>query len=286
MKIHLAEHYGICFGVRDAIAMAEKLAAEEPVTILGQLVHNPIARERLESLGVQEADLDDKPGKATHRVLITAHGASNAARERWQASGHAVADSTCPLVHYAHRQLRGLVRAGCFPIIVGKHGHVEVRGLAGDFPEACVVESEHDLDSIPNRPLYGIVSQTTQPIDRVHRLIIKIRDRFPNSRVLFRDTVCRPTKDRQRALRKLITQVQAVIVVGGANSNNTRELAETVRAAGLPAYHIERPEQLNPAWLEGIEHIGITGGTSTLPETILQVRERLLELAELQLPKV
>lgn len=279
MTIHLAEHYGICFGVRDALALAERIALEEPLTILGQLVHNPIARERLDALGVKQGALDDAPGATTRRVLITAHGSSDAARERWRAAGHAVEDATCPLVRHAHGQLRRLVEEGCFPVIIGKHGHVEVEGLAGDFPGAAILETEADIAGIPERPLYGVVSQTTQPIDRAHRLVAALRAGRPGSRVRFRDTVCRPTKDRQEALRKLLDAVEVVIVVGGRNSNNTRELVETVRAAGLPAHHIERAEELRWEWFEGIEHAGITGGTSTLPETVAQVHSRLIEMA-------
>jgi len=249
MTIHLAEHYGICFGVRDALALAERIANDEPLTILGQLVHNPIARERLEDLGVKQGALDDVPG------------------------------TTCPLVRHAHGQLRRLVQEGCFPVIIGKHGHVEVQGLAGDFPEAVILETEADIDGIPERPLYGVVAQTTQPIDRALRLVVALRARRPNSHVRFRDTVCRPTKDRQKALRKLMREVEVVIVVGGRNSNNTRELLETVRAVGLPAHHIERADELRWEWFEGIEHAGITGGTSTLPETVAQVQRRLMEMA-------
>lgn len=279
MTIHLAEHYGICFGVRDALALAERISHREPLTILGQLVHNPIARERLEDLGVKQGALDDPPEAVTHRVMITAHGSSDAARARWQASGHAVEDATCPLVRHAHGQLRQLVHEGCFPVIIGKHGHVEVQGLAGDFPGAAVLETASDLPDIPEYPLYGVVAQTTQPIDRVLSLVVALREHRPNSHVRFCDTVCRPTKDRQEALRKLMREVEAVIVVGGRNSNNTRELVETVRAVGLAVFHIERPEDLRAEWFEGIEHVGITGGTSTLPETVARVRLYLLEMA-------
>ena len=159
---------------------------------------------------------------------------------------------TCPLVRHAHGQLRRLVEEeGCFPVIIGKHGHVEVLGLAGDFPEAVVLETEADLGRIPERPLYGVISQTTQPIQRVLRLVVALRACRPNSRVRFRDTVCRPTKERQEALRKLIGEVEVVIVVGGRNSNNTRELVETVRAAGLPAHHIERADELRRGVVRG-----------------------------------
>jgi len=279
MTIHLAEHYGICFGVRDALALAERIAPREPLTILGELVHNPIAQDRLEDLGVKQGAIDDPPENVTRRVMITAHGASDAARARWQATGRTVEDATCPLVRHAHGQLRQLVETGCFPVIIGKHGHVEVRGLAGDFPGAAVLETVADLADIPAHPLYGVVAQTTQPIDRVLSLVVALRESRPHSRVRFRDTVCRPTKERQEALRKLLREVEAVVVVGGRNSNNTRELVETVRAVGLAVFHIERPEDLRPEWFEGIEHVGITGGTSTLPETVAQVRLSLLEMA-------
>jgi 4-hydroxy-3-methylbut-2-enyl diphosphate reductase len=279
MNIHIAEHYGICFGVRDALALAEEIARkEEPLTILGELVHNPIARERLAALGVREGSLEAASETVTRRVLITAHGASDAARERWRASGHTVEDATCPLVRHAHWQLRRLVKDGGFPVIIGKHGHVEVLGLAGDFPGALVVETEEDIAALPGAPLYGVVAQTTQPIDRVLRLVVALRAARPDSRVRFVDTVCRPTKERQTALRDLMRKVEVVIVVGGRNSNNTRELVATVRAAGLRAHHIERAEELREEWIAGVTNVGITGGTSTLPETVEQVRRRLLEM--------
>jgi 4-hydroxy-3-methylbut-2-enyl diphosphate reductase len=281
MNIYLAEHYGICFGVRDALALAERIGAEEPLTILGELVHNPIARERLDEMGVRQAALEATPGSVTQRVMITAHGSSDADRARWQEAGHTVADATCPLVRFAHAQLRKLVEEeGCHPVIIGKHGHVEVRGLAGDFPGASIVETEADLAGIPERTLYGVISQTTQPIDRVLRMVVALRGARPESRVRFRDTVCKPTKDRQRALRELLGKVEVVIVVGGRNSNNTRELVETVRGAGIPAYHIERAGELKWEWVEGADNVGITGGTSTLPDTVAEVQRRLEEMAE------
>src|SRR4030081_2458814 len=111
MKIILAEHFGICFGVRDAIAQAEQLVAEAPLTILGELVHNPIVRERLYAKGIREASLDETRSTSS-RVMITAHGASDAKRALWRATGAILADGTCPLVRHAHEQLRRLVAAG------------------------------------------------------------------------------------------------------------------------------------------------------------------------------
>src|SRR3954469_7439395 len=163
MIIKLAEHYGVCFGVRDALAEAERLAAQGPLTILGELVHNPIVRERLAEAGVAEGSLD-RPA-ATPQVMITAHGASDQMRETWRRSGRGVADGTCPLVRHAHEQLRALVQLGYFPVVIGKRGHVEVNGLVGDFPDALVIESAAEIAQLPvAKQRFGVISQTTQPI--------------------------------------------------------------------------------------------------------------------------
>ena len=139
MKIVLADHFGMCFGVRDAIAQAEELAEQAPLTILGELVHNPIVRERLRAQGVAEGSLN-QPGATSGPVMITAHGVSDAKRAAWREHGFHVFDGTCPLVRHAHEQLKRLVAAGYFPVVIGKVGHVEVRGLTEDFPEARVVD--------------------------------------------------------------------------------------------------------------------------------------------------
>ena len=258
MKILLADHFGMCFGVRDAIAQAEQLATEQPLTILGELVHNPIVRERLRAQGIEEAALDStRP--ASRRVMITAHGASDKKRAEWRTAGFDVADATCPLVLHAHEQLRRLVAAEYFPIVIGQRGHVEVNGLAGDFPEAFIVNSPEDVRSLPTHKRYGIISQTTQPIDFVRRIVDLIRRKFPGSQVRFVDTVCKPTKDRQSALQNLIQSADAIVVVGGRTSNNTLQLLETCHAAGKTAFHIERPEELLPEWFDGVDAVGLTG---------------------------
>jgi 4-hydroxy-3-methylbut-2-en-1-yl diphosphate reductase len=281
MKIVLAEHFGMCFGVRDAIAQAEELAEEAPLTILGELVHNPIVRERLRAQGVAEGSLD-QPGAASGQVMITAHGASDAKRAAWREQGFHVIDGTCPLVRHAHEQLKRLVAAGYFPVVIGKVGHVEVRGLTEDFPEACVVDLPSDILKLPRRDRYGVISQTTQPIDRVRALVAEIERLHPASEVRYVDTVCKPTKDRQSALWKLIDVAEVIVVVGGRESNNTRQLVETCRAAGRPALHIERPDELRSEWFDSISVVGLTAGTSTLRETVHAVFRRLEEIARTQ----
>ncbi len=292
MKILLAEHFGMCFGVRDAIAQAETLAATRPLTILGELVHNPIVRERLREQGVTEGSLDDPMAPLAERgalpaptavkkpplpvqVMITAHGASDLRKKEWQAAGYTLADGTCPLVRHVHVQLADLVSAGYFPVVIGQRGHVEVRGLTEDFAEAMVIGEAADIAQLPRQTRYGVVSQTTQPIDRVRNLVDAIRRAHPRAEVRFADTVCKPTKDRQIALQRLVAEAEMIVVVGGRASNNTRQLVETCRAAGRRTIHIERAEELVAADFRNIAVVGLTAGTSTLPETVQAVHHRL-----------
>ncbi len=279
MTIHLARHHGMCFGVRDALRTTHTAAQKSPVTILGQLVHNPLVDVHLRSLGVRQGQLTDEPQAETRDVVITAHGTSDRQREAWRTAGYHVTDTTCPLVHKAHEALRSLVRDGCFPIVVGQATHVEVRGLVGDFPQAIVILSEDDVQAVPAHASFGVISQTTQPLSRVLQLVDALKRRHPGSAVRFIDTVCHPTKQRQSALTELCAQCDTIIVVGGRNSNNTRQLVDTAVRLGCSAHQVERPEDIDPAWLRRARNVGITAGTSTLDETVRAVLDRLQALA-------
>jgi 4-hydroxy-3-methylbut-2-en-1-yl diphosphate reductase len=281
MKILLAEHFGMCFGVRDAIAGAEKLAGEAPLTILGELVHNPVVRERLRAQGVAEGSLEETRS-ASKRVMVTAHGASDMKRAMWRVAGFDVVDGTCPLVRHAHEQLKRLVKAGYFPVVIGKRGHVEVRGLTEDFADAFVIEVAADISKLTSHPRYGVISQTTQPIKHVRAIVREIQSRHPESEVRFVDTVCKPTKDRQSALRKLIAEADAIVVVGGHESNNTRQLVAACRSAGRRAIHVERAEELDAKDFANVEVVGLTAGTSTMRETVEAVFKRLVEFSSNQ----
>lgn len=280
MKILLAEHYGLCFGVRDAIAQAERLAAQGPLTILGELVHNPVVRTRLTAGGVVEGSLGTPPSSGTGQVMITAHGASDEARGRWRTAGYGVADGTCPLVRHAHDQLRMLVQLGYAPVVIGQAGHVEVNGLVGDFPGAVVIQTETDFLSLPPSGKIGVISQTTQPVERVRSLVEAMRVARPGCEIRWVDTVCQPTKNRQRALRSLLAEADTVVVVGGHNSNNTLQLVAAAAVEGRDVHHVETADDLRAEWFEQAEVVGITAGTSTLKETVAAVRDRLESFAQ------
>ncbi len=266
----MAKHYGMCFGVRDALAEAETVASRRPATILGELVHNEVVRERLEKAGVREGQLEAE-GAPTPDVIVTAHGASDRERKRWASIGYRVTDTTCPLVRKAHAALAGLVLEGYTPVVIGKRGHVEVRGLTGDFPGAFVVLDEGEVESMPYAERFGVVAQTTQPIERVEDLLDKIRRRHPASEVVFKDTVCQPTKARQKALESLCKEVDFVLVVGGHNSNNSRQLVEKARRSGCRSERVTRSGEIDIEWFSDARVVGVTAGTSTLEESVEEV---------------
>ena len=279
MNIILAQHHGMCFGVRDALRATHAAAQRSPLTILGQLVHNPLVDRHLATLGTQRGDLDDLYSAATQQVVITAHGASDHHRQAWQSAGHTVIDTTCPLVKKAHQALAMLVAEGYQPVVIGQSHHVEVRGLIGDFPSAVVVLEEADLDRVPAHPRLGIVSQTTQPVELALRLVESIKRRHRSSEVRFIDTVCHPTKQRQTAMDALLRDCDHIVVIGGHNSNNTRQLAQKAAANGLPVLQVEHADELDPGWFRRARNVGVTAGTSTLDETVDAVMQRLRQIA-------
>jgi 4-hydroxy-3-methylbut-2-enyl diphosphate reductase len=268
---------GMCFGVRDAIELVEQRSQSERVTVLGELVHNETVLANLRARGIA---METSPHRVTTpTAVITAHGASDKFLGRAREQGLNVIEATCPLVHVAHQALKSLIRQGYHPIIIGIRGHVEVRGMTEDLTEFDVVLNEPDVRSLRERPRFGIVAQTTQPIDRVHELVSRIQARFPNSDVRFADTVCQPTKQRQTAAIELARQCDLVVVVGGAQSNNTRELADTCRRFCARVVHVQGANEVQPGWLNGVETVGITAGTSTPDEVIDSVEQRVCELS-------
>ena len=273
MKIIRAEHLGMCFGVKDAIALALGAAKQEPLTILGDLVHNETMLAELRAQGIRLAQQPASVG--TRTVMVTAHGASERAMSETRGRGLNVIEATCPLVHVAHRSLAKLVHEGFYPVIIGKRDHVEVRGMTGDLDEFDVVLDEEDVARLCERPRFGVVSQTTQPVDRVRHLVWLIRERFPWSEVCFIDTVCQPTKQRQNAALELAQKCDVVIVIGGAHSNNTRELVRTCSRFCNQVHLVQHFNDLRTEYFNESDTVGVTAGTSTPDTVIVQVEQWL-----------
>jgi len=273
MRILRAEHLGMCFGVRDAIALALKTAETQPVTVLGDLVHNETVLADLRGRGIRFSRQASEVGTPT--VMITAHGASEQAIDRVRNRGLDVLEATCPLVHLAHRAVRDLVRQGFHPVLVGQRDHVEVRGVTEDLTDFDVVLTEADVFELKERARFGVAAQTTQPVERVRRLVELLRNRFPRSEVRFVDTVCQPTKQRQNAAIELARSSDVVIVIGGTHSNNTRELVRTCSQHCRRVHHVQTAADLQPDWITNAETVGITAGTST-PDLLVDAVEHWL----------
>lgn len=286
MEIVRAEVTGMCFGVRDALVELAAIADPSEVAIHGELVHNPIVLNGLTERGFEitperrERAISSRPA-----VLITAHGASDRERARLEALGKRLIDTTCPLVANAHRAAKSLRDRGYYVLVIGKPGHVEVNGIVEDLPAHAVIERIEDVKRY-DRPRLGVVCQTTVRSDKAERIVGEIRKRNPDAEVAFIDTICKPTKDHQRSLLELFDRVDAMVIVGGLNSNNTRELAQRSRERGLPTVHVESAGELEPDWFSGFDAVGLAAGTSTLAATLDEVHDRLLAIAARARPEV
>ncbi len=248
IKILRASHLGMCFGVRDAIALAENESRRQPLTILGELVHNDSVLKSLRERGI---GIEEQPAAVrTAAVMITAHGASEKTMERVRERGLHVLEATCPLVHHAHRAVQRLAREGYHPVIIGRRGHVEVRGLTEDLEGFDIVLTESDVEQLAARARFGVAAQTTQPIERVRHLVELIRQRFPDSEVKFVDTVCQPTKQRQVAAVELAREsgcgdcdwwgTQAI------TRANCRRRVKPIALAGM--HHVQSAGDLRAEW--------------------------------------
>ncbi|HZT81008.1 MAG TPA: 4-hydroxy-3-methylbut-2-enyl diphosphate reductase [Gemmataceae bacterium] len=278
MKVLVAEVMGMCFGVRDALKIIEKVDDPEAVTIHGELVHNEAVLHQLEERGFRmTAEADRREVPRTPLVLITAHGVSNAERQRLESAGKRLIDTTCPLVERAHEAALKLQAEGRHVLVIGKRGHVEVEGVVGDLHSYDVIQGPEEVRTWPHARL-GIMCQTTATARLVQEVRQAVAEKNPHADVRFLDTVCLPTKEHQRSLERLLGQVEAMVVVGGRNSNNTRELAARCREHGIPALHVQGAADLDPEWFAGYETVGLTAGTSTPDAVIAEVWRALLAL--------
>ena len=284
MIVIRAEEMGMCFGVRDALKVAEAVVDPSRVTIHGELVHNPAVTRRLAAAGFRQAPEGDRdPPASTPLVLITAHGISDAERRRLASAGKELIDATCPLVRRVHEAARTLQADGRHVLLVGQAGHVEVRGVVEDLERCTVVGSAEEVRAYPS-PWLGVACQTTMPPDVVEAIVARIRLLNPGADVRVVDTVCLPTRLRQRAMFDLLRRVEAVVVVGGRHSNNTRRLVELCHQHQTPVQHVESAADLDPSVFAGVATVGLTAGTSTLDETIDEVH-RALEQIEAHPPQ-
>ncbi len=277
VEVLLARENGFCFGVKKAVELTE--AATEsgrPVFNLGQVVHNPKISERLAARGVTV--IQDPAEAESGIVVIRAHGVPPAVRASIEEHGLECIDATCSLVLRAQRFTKQLADEGYRVIILGTPAHPEVVGLVGFAgSDHVIVETKDEWDKLPKMKKPGVVSQSTQPPWAFKELVGHVAEISQELKVF--NTVCPVTIKRQNAATELAGETDVIVVVGGKNSANTRELVNLARMQGKTAYHVEGAEELEPAWLAGKDRVGLIGGCSTPMETLLEVKERAEALA-------
>lgn len=266
MKVVVARHAGVCYGVERALKLAgEAAAAGGTVATLGPLIHNPQAVAALQAQGVAVAStLDDAPEGT---LVIRSHGVDPAVITEAERRGLNVVDATCPFVSAAHTCAADLAASGYAVVIVGESDHPEVEGiLAHAGGQAIIVQHASDLPGrLPGRRV-GVVVQTTQPPSLLQEVVDALLPRVSELRVC--NTICSATAKRQTSAAELAEQVDVIVVVGGHNSGNTTRLAEICLARNPRTHHVETADELEPAWFQGAEVVGVTAGASTPDEQI------------------
>lgn len=275
LKIRLAKDAGFCFGVRDAIQKAQETAQEQgEVYMLGDIVHNERVVENLEKDNIRVVDSLDQVENAP--VLFRAHGTTPEVWDQANQKQLQIVDATCPLVHEIHNEIKKLEKDGRKLFIIGDHGHDEVVGIQAQVPEAIVISSVAEAQRIPRIKKGGIVSQSTQMVENVQDIIgilaMKIFDlRFVN-------TVCFPTRRNQEQIKELAPVSDLMLIVGSLTSANTNRLLEVSLGMNPKSYLVEKIEDIDLAWFEGVDSVGVSAGASSPDELIEEVVEHLKHL--------
>jgi 4-hydroxy-3-methylbut-2-enyl diphosphate reductase len=242
-----------------------------PVFVRKQIVHNAHVVRELEALGAVfvESETDVPPGAT---LVLSAHGVAPTVYERAAERQLHTIDATCPLVTKVHVQARRYAADGHRIVLIGHAGHEEVVGTMGEAPEATVlVESVDDAEALelPEETPVAYITQTTLSVDETTEIIDVLKRRFPQIRGPQREDICYATSNRQWAVKELMDEVDLLLVIGSRNSSNSNRLVEVARGAGVDAYLIDDESEIDEAWLDGIESVGVTSGASA-PERLVQ----------------
>ena len=283
MQIKLANPRGFCAGVDRAIEIVNRALEVfgPPIYVRHEVVHNKFVVEDLRNRGaVFVEEIEQVPDDVI--VIFSAHGVSQAVRREAEERGLKIFDATCPLVTKVHMEVARYSRDGRECILIGHAGHPEVEGTMGQYDARnggaiYLVEDERDVASLevkdPER--LAFVTQTTLSMDDTARVIDALRARFPAIDGPRKDDICYATQNRQDAVKQLAAACDLVLVVGSPNSSNSNRLRELSERMGTPAYLIDRAEEIQPAWLDGVKHVGITAGASAPDVLVRQVIRHL-----------
>jgi len=273
LRVKLAKTAGFCMGVRRAMNIVLDAAnkKEGRIYTYGPLVHNPQAIEMLKQKGVEILG-DNKVSNAT--VVMRAHGVSPLERKKIKEAGNVLCDATCPHVARAQAIIKKEIKEGYKAVIIGDRGHAEVNGLLGHAEgNGFVVENAAEVKNLPDMDRACVIAQTTQDRKIFSETVEEIKKKIPDVRVF--DTICDSTNMRQREVLELAKEVDAMVIVGGKNSANTKRLYEISLSTGVPSFHIERDDELDHLGLQRYENIGVMAGASTPNWVINKVIDRI-----------
>jgi 4-hydroxy-3-methylbut-2-enyl diphosphate reductase len=287
MDIVLANPRGFCAGVDRAIEIVKRALESlgAPIYVRHEVVHNRYVVDELKHRGaIFVEELDEVPDGAT--VIFSAHGVSQAVRAEADRRGLKVFDATCPLVTKVHLEVARQCRAGRDMVLVGHAGHPEVEGTMGQWNRAVGSGEIHlveDLDDVATLEVaqpgnLAYTTQTTLSVDDTRGIIEALKAKFPAIQGPRNDDICYATQNRQDAVRELARQCDLVLVVGSPNSSNSNRLRELAEREGVEAYLIDGAIEIDPRWVAGRHHIGVTAGASAPDVLVRGVVERLQQL--------
>ncbi|MCD6575415.1 4-hydroxy-3-methylbut-2-enyl diphosphate reductase [Candidatus Aerophobetes bacterium] len=281
MKVYLPAEIGFCFGVREAIRMVEEeLKKGDNVYCLGDLIHNPVVMDELGRKGLKVIFDLSQIKKGT--VFTRAHGVDHRILEEGVKRGLKMIETTCPYVLRVQKIARDLAADSYHIVIVGSAEHPEVMAVVSNTPtkKLSVIKFKEEIRKLPRGEKIGVVAQTTESLDNFKNIVKNLIEERLKSRLEIRifNTICSVVRERQEEAKKLASKVEAMIVVGGHKSSNTKKLAEICRSQGKKTYLVEKGEELNLKEIKNLNTVGITGGTSTPEEMIRDLEKRLLNL--------
>ncbi len=289
-EVVLAEPRGFCAGVDRAIEIVERALKKfgAPIYVRHEIVHNTYVVDDLKSKGaVFIEDLAAVPPGAT--LVFSAHGVSQAVRREAAERGFNVFDATCPLVTKVHVEVAKLHKQGFDFIMIGHKGHPEVEGTMGQLSEGIhLVEDVADVARVrvAQTAKLAVVTQTTLSVDDAAEILAAVKRRFPSVREPKQQDICYATQNRQDAVKVLAPTVDIVIVVGSPTSSNSNRLRELAQRLGTPAYMVDAPDDLQPAWFDGKRSVGLTAGASAPDILVQRVIERLRALGAVSVRSV
>mgnify|MGYP003150117113 FL=1 len=280
MDIVLANPRGFCAGVDRAIEIVERALQKygAPVYVRHEIVHNRYVVDSLKAKGaIFVEELDEVPDDAP--VVFSAHGVPKAIPAEAERRKMLYVDATCPLVSKVHRQAERQIEKGQHILFIGHAGHPEVIGTMGQVPEGRItlvetIDDVAELDFGPDDDL-SYLSQTTLSVDDTRDIIAALEARFPQIVAPKAEDICYATSNRQAAVKQIAASCDLVLVIGAPNSSNSLRLVEVAERLGTTAYLIQRADEMDPAWLEGIGTIGLTAGASAPEKLVREVVDRL-----------